>query len=182
MANVLRDYKGVLRIIDFGISFAVPNLTAAMVNQRQVEFSPGYAVESPDLTIQRALFDNLNIDMSLDMIIKEKKVLHLAASVLGLSIHEQKEALRRFCYEDRSMREKNWLLFYKTYAFKWDAWCVGMIFMYILQDLLVQTWFVSTVWVKEKEKIKTVLRALLRADPRQRATAEQALTYLSGGA
>jgi serine/threonine protein kinase len=179
MANVLSDFQGKLRIIDFGISFALPNLTPTMIDQRQVEFSPGYAVEAPDLTLQRAVYDNVNLNVALEMIFAEKKVLHLAASVLGLGLTEQKENLRRFCYEDRSMRERNWLLFYKTHAFKWDAWCVGMIFMYILQDLLVQTWFVSTIWNVHKEKIRAVLRALLRADPRQRATAAQALAYLS---
>jgi serine/threonine protein kinase len=180
MANVLSDYKGTFRIIDFGISFLVPNLTNAMIEQRQVEFSPGYAVEAPDLTIQRAIFDNLPLDKALTMLIQEKKVLHYAASVLGLSLDEQKESLRRFCYEDHSMREKNWLLFYKTYAFKWDSWCVGMLFMYILNDLLLQTWFIQSVWQTERQKIRAALRALLRTDPRQRATAKQVLDFLNG--
>ena len=179
MANVLRDYEGTIRIIDFGISFAIPNLTKAMIEQRQVEFSPGYAVEAPDLTIQRAIFDGINLDIALNMLMKEKKVLPMAASVLGLSLEEQKEALRRFCLEDRSMREHNWLEFYKAYAFKWDAWCVGMIFMYILHDLLLQTWFVTTVWHVNKEKIRKVLRGLLRTDPRQRLSATDALTIMN---
>lgn len=179
MANVLADFKGTLRIIDFGISFALPNLTPAMIDQRQVEFSPGYAVEAPDLTLQRAVFDNINVNYALEQIFAEKKVLQLAASYLGLDIKEQKASLLQFYYEEPSIKTRNWLLYYKTHAFKWDAWCVGMIFMYILHDLLVQTWFVSTVWNVHKEKIKAVLRGLLRADPRKRATAAEALAFLS---
>ncbi len=178
MANVLLDYTGTLRIIDFGISFSVFNITKALVDEHQVNFSPGYAVEAPDLTMQRAVYDGVNIERALQMLMNEKKVLHIAAVLLGLSLEEQKESLRRFCYEDRSMLEEDWINFYKTYGFKWDTWCVGMIFTYILQDMLLQPKFIQKVWLTEKGKIRAALRSLLQTDPRKRATAVEALAFL----
>ena len=178
MANVLLDYQGILHIIDFGISFAVPNVTKELVNEHQVNFSPGYAVEAPDLTMQRAIYDGVNMERALTMLIHEKKVLHIAASLFGLSLYEQKISLQRFCYEDRSMIEEDWVTFYKTYGFKWDTWCVGMIFTYILQDMLLQPQFIENTWRVNKGKIRTAIRSLLRTDPRERATAAEALSYL----
>ena len=179
MGNILCDYKGVLRIIDFGISFAIPTLTQAMINERQVNFSPGYAVEAPDLALQRAVVDGLHPERAIDMILSQKKVLRIGAAVLGISLEEQRDSLRRFLTEDRSMREHNWLAYYQTYGFSWDAWCVGMIFMYILHDLLIQPWFVSGPWMKHKGKIRTALRGLLRTNPQERMTVEDALAALS---
>lgn len=182
--NILVDHHGTLRIIDFGVSFAILQLNKNNIGAYQNHFSPGYGQESPELTIQRGIREKLKLTYLINETIEKKKVFRIAASLFGdgpLSLEKQRQSLERFWLEDKTAQDKTWLTFFKTYWITWDSWCVGVLFIRILQDKLSQVRFARYVWPVIQPLLQKLFEGLLITDPRKRLTAQQALDLLQNG-
>jgi serine/threonine protein kinase len=170
--NIVVDYHGTLRIIDFGSAFLGDQTTDEVVVNHTYEFSPDYPPLSPEVTIQQGLVQGISIPLAIQQTIEQKKIFRRAEAILGLSRWQQQKDIESFF---RDIDYDNTIDLYKTYWRKWDSWAVGVLFVKILEKSFLLPGFVAGVWAMHGPAIRNVLRGLVQADPRKRFTAKEAL-------
>ena len=173
--NILVDYHGTMRIIDFGSAFLGDQTTEETVTNHTYSFSPDYPPLSPEVTVQQGIAQNISLELAIDQTIEFKRVFKRSESILGLSRHEQEKSLHRF-FESI---DDDWVEFYRKYWRKWDSWAIGVLFVKLLEKNFLLPSFINGVWTREGNKIKEILRGFIQADPRKRLTAEEALDLLN---
>jgi serine/threonine protein kinase len=179
--NMLVDFYGTIRIIDFGISFLGDETTEQTVKEHQFPFSPEYDAFPPELAVQEGLHNTMSLRFAIQQSIQNKKIMRTAATLLGLDETIQEQMLYKFWISDPVSLEthgKHWVKWFRTYWRSWDAWAIGVVFLKLLQKSLLVPLFIQNEWKEYKSKIILVLKGLLQADPRVRLTAEEALSLL----
>ena len=169
--NILVDYNGTLRIIDFGSAFIGDQSTEETVTQHTYEFSPDYPPLSPEITIQQGLVQGVSLPLAIYQTIEKKRIFTRAESILGLTKHEQKNDLYSFF----SSFDNDYVKLYKTYWRKWDSWAIGVLFTKILEKSFLLPSFVATTWKRNGPAIRSLLKGLVQADPRKRLSGQEAL-------
>jgi len=177
--NILVDFRGTFRIIDFGSAFLGDQIDEAGVKKHTYVFSPEFPPESPELSIQNGIYGGLSLVDSVEHTIRKKRVFALAHQLIGLSYLGQRRDLIEFWSNDETWDGGSWLTFFQTYWRKWDSWAVGVLFLDILAKCFLMPGFLREVWPVDGPIIKTVLKGLLRSSPVARMTAGQALAALS---
>ena len=177
--NVLVDVRGTFRIIDFGSSFYGDTIDEKGVRRHLYAFSPEFPPQPPEMSIQNGIYGGMSIVDGLEQTMKQKRVFHLAARLLGLPQPKQRDDLAKFWREDTTWKGESWVSFFHAYWRVWDSWAVGVLFIEILQKCFLLPGFLTTTWVTDSAKIKTVLKGLLASSPAQRMTAEAALSALA---
>lgn len=176
--NVLVDFRGTFRIIDFGAAFLGDEVDDAVVKKHTYVFSPDFQPEPPELSIQHGLSGGLQLTNSLEQTMARKKEFALAHRLIGLSAVAQRRELIEFWLHEDTWTGESWVNFYRKYWRKWDSWAIGVLFLHILSKCFLMPGFLRDVWPTEGARIKTVLKGLLRADPNARLTASEALALL----
>jgi serine/threonine protein kinase len=170
--NIVVDYHGTLRIIDFGSAFIGDQTTEETVINHTYTFSPDYPPLSPEVTIQQGLVQGVSLPLAIQQTVEQKKIFRRGEAILGLSRWNQQRDIERFFTEEDV---ENAIEMYKKYWRKWDSWAVGVLFTKILEKSFLLPSFVQGVWANHGTAIRNVLRGLIQADPRKRFTAKEAL-------
>jgi len=171
------DFRGTFRIIDFGAAFLGDQVDDAVVKKHTYVFSPDFQPEPPELSIQHGLSGGLQLTNALEQTMARKKEFALAHRLIGLSAVVQRRELIEFWLHEDTWTGESWVPFYRKYWRKWDSWAVGVLFLHILSKCFLMPGFLE-VWPTEGGRIKFVLKGLLRSNPNQRMTAEEALKVL----
>jgi len=175
--NVLVDFRGTFRFIDFGAAFLGDEVDDSVVKKHTYVFSPEFQPEAPELSIQHGLSGGLQLTTSLEQTMAKKQEFALAHRLIGLSSIAQRRELIEFWLHEDTWDGTSWVPFYRKYWRKWDSWAVGVLFLHILSKCFLMPGFLE-VWPMEGVRIKTVLKGLLRSSPNERMTAEEALKAL----
>jgi serine/threonine protein kinase len=176
--NVLVDFRGTFRIIDFGAAFLGDSTDDAVVKKHTYVFSPEFQPEAPELSIQHGLSGGLQLTDALEQTMNRKKEFALAHRLIGLSAVAQRRELIEFWLHEDTWTGETWVNFYRKYWRKWDSWAIGVLFLHILSKSFLMPGFLREVWPIESERIKNVLKGLLRSNPNHRMTASEALKAL----
>ena len=180
--NLLVDMYGTIRIIDFGISFLGDMSTEQTVREHQFPFSPEYNAFPPELAVQEGIVKGMSLSYSIQQSIIQKKIFITAASLLGLSIRDQENSLRKFWEQDPVWIEtggKTWAKWFRTYWKAWDSWAIGVVFLKLLEKCLLIPSFINGQWANHRDIIIPVLKGLLQANPNMRLTSEEALELIN---
>jgi len=175
--NILVDFRGTFRIIDFGAAFLGDEVDDAVVKKHTYVFSPDFQPEPPELSIQHGLSGGLQLTNALEQTMARKREFALAHRLIGLSSVAQRRELIEFWLHEDTWDGASWTPFYRKYWRKWDSWAVGVLFLHILSKCFLMPRFFE-VWPMEGVRIKTVLKGLLRSNPNDRMTASEALKAL----
>jgi len=175
--NVLFDKTtNMPRIIDFGFSFSVTNINKETLSTRWKVYTPDYPTEAPELAFIQGLRHKLSADTVIYDIISGKKPIKTCQFVLGMRMDAQERSFRDFLKKSKSIQESDWTGFFKYYWPGFDAWGIGAvilkIYLYISQ---VQTYTKDASWKELSEKMKSIIRALLRVNPIERIDCVEAL-------
>jgi serine/threonine protein kinase len=171
IANILLDYSGHLRIIDFGNAWAPSNTDKSNVNGIITYFNSHNMQKSLEDSIISAIVGNIDIDLAIAKMSDEKKVLTYLYKLTGRTIESQFKTLRQFMKSSIAFRERNWVSFYKIYWKKVDAWAIGADLLYI---------FLNTLMIHADSDPRTALwqqciLGLCEIDPGKRLDAMEAL-------
>jgi serine/threonine protein kinase len=181
-ANILIDFKGTMKIIDFGIAFLGDEVTEDVVRRHtHGSFSPDYMPQPPELAIQTALHHNISFSEALTQVAKKKKEFVKAQNLLGISLVHQLEELGEFWKEQEEWKGGSWVPFFHKYWRTWDSWAVGTVFLSLLEKCFLLEKFVGGQWKEDGALIRTVLKGLLHSSPTKRMTAEEALKIIKMG-
>lgn len=175
--NVLFDKTtNMPRIIDFGFSFSVINISKETLSTRWKVYTPDYPTEAPELTLVQGLRHKLSADTVIHDIISGKNPIKMCQFVLGMKMDAQERSFRDFLKKSKSIQESDWTGFFKYYWPGFDAWGIGAvilkIYLYISQ---VPTYTKEASWKLLSEKMKSVIRGLLRVNPIERIDCVEAL-------
>uniref|UniRef100_A0A6C0KMW4 Protein kinase domain-containing protein n=1 Tax=viral metagenome TaxID=1070528 RepID=A0A6C0KMW4_9ZZZZ len=176
--NILVDFHGTFRLIDFGSAFLGDAITEKNLWRRQYPFLPEYIPLPPEFTVQGGLHDGMSLKESIEGMFMKKKTLKLIESVLGVSMEQNKKRVQHFWAEQEEWKGGSWLAFFHEFWRKYDSWGVGTIFLRLLHMSLLQREFVEKVWKLHSEKIQMVLKGLLAVNPYNRLTCADALLLL----
>lgn len=176
--NVVVDFLGTPRIIDFGSAFQGDTIEDEEVRRHFYAFSPGYPPQPPELSVQNGIHQGLSIAHSITQTMEEKTVFRTAQALFGLSKESQRVALANFWETDRTWRGEGWTPFFHKFWRKWDGYAVGVMFTDLLKKCMLLPAFIQTTWESNQDTLTEVLVGLLQADPRKRFTPEQALSLL----
>lgn len=176
--NVLVDYKGTFRIIDFGSAYMGDQIDDKVMKRHLYDFSPQFPPQPPELSIQNGIYGGMTINESLGKTMANKAVFTLALRLLAMSKEEQEKNLRSFWASDKTWNGDSWLPFFKAYWRKWDSWAIGVMFLNLLEKSFLLTTFINGTWKKHGSIIRTVLKGLLLSNPTMRMTAAEALEHL----
>lgn len=178
-SNIVLDYKGTARLIDFGSAFIGPEIKEDQLWRHQYNFEPDYPPQPPELSVQNALYDKISLREGIHETLEQKEIVKLKEKILGVRYREQYDELYTFwTEEDEAWDGKEWHPFFRAYWKKIDAWSVGVIFLKLLPRLFFFREFEHTVWSKHGETIKRILRGLLHMSPIHRYSPEIALSIL----
>jgi serine/threonine protein kinase len=174
--NILIDESKSLKVIDFGQSFSAKTITKDVLDLRWKIYNPAYAAEAPECTLFGAILYGENFSKALSEICDQKAPLQHAERLLGISRKKQKLELLTFWNQSRAARERDPVQFFKLYWPGFDAFMIGGTLISVLQRLiLLPNFSESSKWLAKKQKIFTILRGLLQANPRNRIDCIQAL-------
>ena len=170
-ANILIDYSGNLRIIDFGNAWIPSLANQSNINGIITYFNSHNMQKSLEDSIISAMVSNIDIDLAIAKMTDEKRVLTYLYKLTGKTIESQFKTLRQFMKTSVSFRERNWVSFYKIYWKKVDAWAIGA-------DLLYT--FLNTLMIHADSDPRTALwqqciLGLCEIDPGKRLDAMEAL-------
>lgn len=178
--NITVDFKGKLRIIDFGSAFVGDQITEEQTKKHMYSFQPTYPPQPPELSVQNGLHQSLGMAFSIQSTMEEKKIFPLAQSILGLSIGDQRKLLAEFWARDQMWKGgQSWVPWFRAYWRVWDGWAVGILFLEILRKMLLIPSFIHGEYATHGVRIRSVLKGLLNANPLLRMTAGEALLALS---
>ena len=166
--NVALDSKNTLRLLDFGSAFLGDTADEATVRAHAYPFTPEYAPQPPELSVQNGVANGLSYQEAIRRTIDAKEVFHQRQSVLGIPMKEATAALTAFWTHSSSVTAGDWARVYQTHWRTWDPWAVGVMFMGILRK----------GHLNPTPAVKAVLTGLLKASPTSRMTAAEALEIL----
>jgi serine/threonine protein kinase len=178
--NVLVDYRGTFRIIDFGAAFIGDDINDKVLKRHLYDFSPQFPPQPPELSVQNGIYAGMDMNESVKATMQEKKEFSLAQRFLGINVESQERNLRNFWAEDTTWNGDSWVPFFKAYWRKWDSWAVGVMFLDLLQKSFLLTPFIENTWKQYSVLIRKCLTGLLQSEPMARMTAAEALALFQG--
>jgi serine/threonine protein kinase len=178
MGNVLLGPTKKPMIIDFGLSYQISMLTEKNTENLLLNtFDPKYKQHAPELSILDALYNGIPLKENIyPYILEKKKSTVTLEKIWGVSFKKGAEDLKTFTATSKSIRDRDWLSFYKIYWPKLDAWAVGRILLNIYEELSFDSAFKEDAILTPK--YKKVISGLLETTPNRRLNCAQALSIL----
>lgn len=164
------------RIIDFGFSFSVTDISNDTLASRWKVYSPSFPAEAPEITAISGIRHNLTLDTVIHDIFSEKGPIKMAQFVLGIPMAQQEKSFRNFWKRSKSIQDADWTTFFKFYWPGLDAWGIGVIILNMYSYISRSPNYTeSPSWKGLSVRIKEVLRGLLRVNPVERIDCVEAL-------
>jgi serine/threonine protein kinase len=176
--NILVDFHGTFRMIDFGSAFIGDMLTEKNLWKKQYPFIPEYVPQPPEFSVQSGLYAGMSLNESIDGTFEKKHTFKMIEDILGVSIEKNKKKLKGFWVEQEAWKGGSWLPFFHEFWRSYDSWGVGTVFLRLLRLCLLHRIFVDEVWNRHEEIIKAILKGLLAVEPYDRISCADALLLL----
>ena len=174
--NIVLDGKFKPRLIDFGRTYMHNIITPTLIGEMNVYYNPQVNQIPPEHTAQPGVGEGVPFETIMSDMYTQKMPLIHAERILGVSRKQQLAEFRSFWEESKSAGAKDWVTFFKMYWPAVDSWAIGHNLIGILRRLLLSKKFTeSAEWKQKQGVVKSVLKGLLKADPRRRLDALEAL-------
>jgi len=168
------DFKP--RVIDFGRSFIHDKIGNNVVEELKAGYDPGIGHITPETSAEHGIDAGIPFATILDDIYKKKAAFEWGEKILGISRKAQIEEFKQFWLTSKAVQEHDWVTFYKLYWPVVDSWAIGNDLLKILRMMNIsQDLSTNEEWIQKRGVVKQVLRGLLRASPKLRLDAMQAL-------
>ena len=175
--NILMDDDAVPRIIDFGLALdASQKQTLPALFHRTHDVK--YAQEPPDYTLTNAVAIGMDAGEAMTDIIKNKKILGILSSTLGISTAEMERSLRAFYNVSTVAQTGDLVGWFEHYWSKVDSWSAGVLITYTLSNLMLWKSFMAGEFSTYSEKLFKVLRGMCDLNPGHRLDVVEALAEL----
>jgi len=171
IGNVLIDYSGKLRLIDFGSSWSPSVVNSSNVASNITIFNTNNIHKSVEETLISAIYSNIDIDIALAKIMDDKFILKFLFFITGKSLEQQISEIKMFMKSSIAFNERNWVSFYKIYWKKIDAWSIGSILLYTITNIIMNNKETDS----RTEKWRICVSGLCEIDPGKRLDALEAL-------
>lgn len=171
IGNVLIDYSGKLRLIDFGSSWIPKLINSSNVASNITIFNSNNIHKSIEETLISAIYSNIDIDIALAKIKDDKFILKYLFFISGKSLEQQVNEIKMFMKSSIAFNERNWVSFYKIYWKKIDAWSIGSILLYTITNITMN----NNSNDSRIDKWRTCVSGLCEIDPGKRLDALEAL-------
>lgn len=183
--NFLQDSHGVVRILDLGQAFDVRNITEETVAKRWKMLVFGQEKEAPnpmvtnaepcEITVINAMRNGYSLDAAIRQVLAGKEIFRQMEKLLGMSSDRNASELKQFFETSNSVKEQNWVDFFKLYWTGFDAWSIGALLLHILSYQISWVEFVAGEWKEKEAMTKLTLKGLLHPNPRKRLDCVEAL-------
>ena len=179
--NILIDKFGIPRLIDFGQSFAVNEISLDVIRNRWKVLDTNYSAEPPEVTFLTALdeFNKYTFDEAIDEVMPKKNIFKLVEKLLAVPLNTQVEKLESFFKSSKAFADQDAIKFWKLYYPGFDSWAIGVILLEYLNKLIFSYEFVEgSEWKLKRILITDILRKMLSSNPRERIDCAEALSML----
>jgi hypothetical protein len=179
--NILIDKFGIPRIIDFGQSFSIHELSLQSIRNTWTVLGLEYPTEPPEITFLKSLdeFNKYSFDDTIKLIMPKKNVLYLIEKLLGIPVKEQIASLVKFFKSSIAFHNQDIVKFWKLYYTGFDSWAIGIILLTYLNKMLVSYEFIeSSEWKLKSVLIVDILTKMLDVNPKERIDCVEALSIL----
>jgi len=175
--NVLFDNVTKLpRIIDFGLSFAVTDISLETLGARWKRYEPWFPFEAPEVTAIQGVKNKLSVETAIQNITTEKDPIKKAQFILGMPMAKQANSFRKFWSRSKSIQEGDWVTFFKFYWPGFDAWAIGVILLNLYSYFSrVPLYTEAANWKMLSSRTVEILRGLLKMNPLERIDCVEAL-------
>jgi serine/threonine protein kinase len=162
--------------IDFGMSFSANNITEEVLNTRWKVYSPDWDPGPPEITLITAIRKHNKMNEIIHDIIKQKGVLKYAESLLGLSRQAQLTSFINFCATSNSIKNNEWVAFFKSYWSGFDSWGIGVVLLNLVR--MISVYYSNPSDIPGLASVKTVCKGLIQMNPRDRLDCVEALSIV----
>ena len=175
-SNVIVDKYNIPRLIDFGQSFSVDEISLKSIGNRWKRLDPSHAVEPPEITFLTSIRNGNSFEDTVINVMPQKLILYKIEKLLGLSVKKQISSLAYFFEHSSSFKNDDKVKFWKTFYPGFDSWSIGVLLIEFYEKLLLSYEFVeSSEWKLKRGIIIDILRKLLSANPKERIDCVEAL-------
>jgi len=175
-ANIMmnKDYRP--RLIDFGRAYHSREITQETLNELAAEYAPSFGQITPECTTQDGLESGIPFPTIIQDLISQKPGLLYAERLFGQSRQKQMAEFQDFWATSKAIQAKDYLKFWRLYWPTVDAWSIGQALASTLYKLSQSNEFMkSKGWHEKHASVKAVITGLLKASPRVRLDALEAL-------
>lgn len=180
MGNVLVDDEAVPRIIDFNMAIDVSKkITADKLlhtsnTVRLLQIPPDYTL------VNGVALGKEPYEMIAD-IMKNKKLLQIISTTLGVSMTSMDAGLREFYEKSPSAQGGDIVGWFGRYWSKLDSWAIGSQLTYMLSSMMLWQGFMRGEFSTYSDKLLGVLRGMCNVNPMRRSDCVVALAELDPG-
>ena len=177
--NILVDKFGIPRLIDFGQSFSVSEISLESIARRWKVLGPEYSTEPPEVTFLTALdeYNKYTFEEVIKEVMPQKKALYDIEKLLGLNVKEQILNLAKSLKTSLAFQQKDVIKFWKLYYPGYDSWAIGIILLdYLNKHLFSYEFIESSEWKLKRVLVVDVLRRMLTTNPKERIDCMEALS------
>jgi len=179
--NILIDKFAIPRLIDFGQSFSVSNISLESIAKRWKVLGPEYSAEPPEVTFLTALdeYNKYTFEEVVKEVMPQKKVLYDIEKLLGLNVKEQILNLAGALNSSIAFKQKDVVKFWKLYYPGYDSWAIGVILLDYLKKYMFSYEFIeSSEWKLKRVIVVHILSRMLTTNPKERIDCMEALSML----
>jgi serine/threonine protein kinase len=162
--------------IDFGMSFSANNISEEVLNTRWKVYSPDWDPEPPEITLITGIRKSIKINDIISDMLKQKAILKYGESLLGLNRQSQLTSFLRFCSTSNSIKNSEWVAFFKSYWSGFDSWGIGVVLVNLLR--MVNVYYTNPSDIPGLASVKTVCKGLIQMNPRTRLDCVEALSIV----
>jgi len=177
--NIIIDKYNTPRIIDYGQSFSIDQISDETIGDRRKEIDPSHPVEPPEITFLTCITKGYTFEETLINIIPNKLVLYKIEKILGTSVKKQIASLATFLKNSNAFLTHDNVKFWKLYYPAFDSWSIGVLLLQYLEKFFISYEFTeSSEWKLKHVIIYDVLRKMTLANPKDRIDCVEALNML----
>jgi len=158
------------------MSFSANNITEEVLNTRWKVYSPDWDPEPPEITLITAIRKHHKINEVINDMIRQKGILKYAESLLGLSRQTQLNGFIKFCTTSNSIKNNEWVAFFKSYWSGFDSWGIGVVLLNLIR--MTTVYYSSISDIPGLTSIKTACKGLIQMNPRDRLDCLEALSIV----
>uniref|UniRef100_A0A6C0D6L2 Protein kinase domain-containing protein n=1 Tax=viral metagenome TaxID=1070528 RepID=A0A6C0D6L2_9ZZZZ len=177
--NILVDKFGIPRLIDFGQSFSVADISLESIANRWKVLSPEFSIEPIEVTFLTALdeFNKYSFEEVIKEVMPKKTILYDIEKLLGLGVRDQILNLAKALRTSNAFIQKDLVKFWKLYYPGYDSWSIGVILLeYLKRHMFSYEFIESSEWKLKRVLVVDVLRRMLTANPKERIDCMEALS------
>lgn len=175
-ANIMvnKDYRP--RLIDFGRAYYSRSITEVTLDELAAEYAPSLGQITPECSTQDGLESGVPLATIIQDLINQKPGLLYAERLFGQSRQKQMVEYQAFRNTSKALKTRDYVSFWRLYWPMVDAWSIGHALASTLYKLSLSNQFMkSEEWKKKSSAVKAAITGLLKASPRARLDAVEAL-------